>query len=303
MPVGKVSKRIRGVLARQVKGAADVVGATVEVTRDITSSTLRSVKGRKAETPRVAGDTIEGAVKAGSEAGMDLGAIAKGAVIGVVQGVGDVTRVTAGTISDAAAAAVRVAGEVGGDVALVARKAVEGAIEAGKEANLKAEEAASAGAAGALSAAAELGEAVAGVVAKALSGTISGVRVVIERPFRKPEILLASANRRDLEQLGQQLGNEGYRVHTAASRRELDRILLASEGKISLALIDVSDFDQEIWGNCEQLRKARIPFLIITAKRSPTIQRDSVDCGASGVLLKPIGVKELVEHMHGLLGD
>jgi CheY-like chemotaxis protein len=303
MPVGKVSKRIRGVLTRQVKGAADVVGATVEITREITSSTLRSVKGRKAEAPRVAGDTIEGAVKAGSEAGMDLGAVAKGAVIGVVQGVGDVTRVTAGTISDAAAAAVRAAGEVGGDVALVARKAVEGAIEAGKEANLKAGEAASAGAAGALGAASELGEAVAGAVAKALSGTISGVRVVLERPFRKPEILLASANRRDLELLGQQLDNEGYRVHTAASRKELDRILQAKVGRILIALIDVSDFDQEIWEYCGQLRKGGIPFLVITGKRGPTIQRESVNCGASGVLLKPIAVKELVEHMRGLLGE
>ena len=303
MPVVKASKRMRTVLVRQLKGAADVVGATVEVTREITSSTLRSVKGRKAETPRIAEDTIEGAVKAGSEAGQDLGAVAKGAVIGVVQGVGDVTRVTAGTLYEAAAAAVRVAGEVGGDVAMVARKAVEGAIEAGKDANLKAEEAASAGAAGALRAAADLGEAAAGAVAKALSGTVSGVRVILDRPFRKPEILLASANRRDLELLGQQLDNEGYRVHSAASRKELDKILQASAARISIALIDVSDFDREIWEYCAKLRKSGIPFLIITGKRGPTIQRESVNCGAGGVLLKPIAVKELVEHMHGLLGE
>ena len=303
MPVGKVSKRIGGVLARQVKATADVVSATIEITREITSTTLRGVKGRKAEAPRVAEDTIEGALKAGSEAGIDLGAVAKGAVIGVVQGVGEVTRVTTGTISDAAAAAVRVAGEIGGDVALVARKAVEGAIEAGREANLRAEEAASAGATGALAAASELGEAVASAVARALSGTISGVRMILERPSRKFEVLLASANRRDLGLLSQQLRNEGYRVHTAASRNEMDRILRANEGRISIALIDVSDFDQEIWKYCAHLREGGIPFMVITAKRGPTIQRESVACGAGGVLLKPIAVKELVEHIRGLLGE
>lgn len=303
MPAGSVSKSIRRTLSKRVKGAADVVGTTVEVTRDMTSGALRGVKGSKDETQRVAGDAIDGAVRAGNEAGTDLGAVAKGAVIGAIQGVGEVTRVTAGTLSGAAAAAVRATSHVGGDVASVARKAVEGAVEAGKAANLKAEDAASAGAAGALGAASELGEAAANAVAKALSGTVSGVRIVLERPVRKPEILLGSPNRRDLDTLGQQLSNEGYRVHTATSRTEADRVLQAALGKISLALIDVSDFDQDMWGTCEQLRKAGIPFLIITDKRSPTIQRDSMKCGASGVLLKPLGVKEIVDHMHGLLGE
>ena len=303
MPGDSVSKSIRRTLSKRVKGAADVVDTTAEVTRDMTSAALRGAKGSVEETQRVAGDAIDGAVRAGSEAGSDLGAVAKGAVIGVIQGVGEVTRVTAGTFSDAAAAAVRVTSQVGGDVVSVAKKAVEGAVEAGRDANLKTEDAASAGAAGALGAASELGEAVATAVARALSGPVSRVRPVVERPVRKPEILVGSSNRRDLDTLGQQLSNEGYRVHTVASRTEADRVLQAALGRISLALIDVSDFDQDMWGTCELLRKAGVPFLIITAKRSPTIQRDSMKCGASGVLLKPLGVKEIVDHMHGLLGE
>jgi DNA-binding response OmpR family regulator len=85
--------------------------------------------------------------------------------------------------------------------------------------------------------------------------------------------------------------------------KESDKVMQTVEGKISLALVDVSELDQGIWENCQQLQKAKIPFLVISAKRSPTIQQESIKCGASGVLLKPLGVKELVEHMRSLIGD
>lgn len=303
MPVARVSRLIRDTLVRQVKGAGDVVATTVDVTREITSAALRGFKGGKSETPRVTKDAVEGAVRAGSDTGTELGAVAKGAVIGVVQGVGDVTKVTAGVLGDAAAAAVRATAEVGGDVAAVARKAVEGAIEAGRQAGLKAEDAASAGATGALAAAGEVSETVVRAVTRALSGTISGVRVVTDFPTRKPVILVANGNRRDLELLSQQLSKEGYRVLTAASGEEVDGAIEEEGGKVSLVLVDVSSFDEGVWDHCERLREARTPFLVISGKRSPTIQQEAMKCGASGVLIKPLGVRELVGHVRSLIGD
>ncbi len=303
MPVLDVGKRITDTLATLIKATGDVLSNTIDVTRVSTVSTLRSIRGGRAETSRVATEAIVAAIRAGYEAGAELGSVTKGAVIGAIQGVGEVTKVTPRILSDAARAAVKETSEVGGDVATAARKAVEGAIEAGKQRGMKGEDAASAGAAGAIAAAGELGEAVASAIAKTLSGTISGVRVVFESPFKKPAVLVLNGNHRDLELLSQQLSKEGYRVQAAGSGKELGEVVQATEGKISLALIDVSDFDEEIWESCDLLRKARIPFLVISPKRSRTIQQESMKHGAGGVLTKPLGVKELAEHIRGLLGD
>ena len=302
MPVLDVGKRITDTLAALIKATGDVLANTIDVTRVATVSTLRSIRGGRAEASRVATQAIVAAIRAGYEAGAEIGSVSKGAVIGAIQGVGEVTKVTPRILSDAARAAVKETSEVGGDVATAARKAVEGAIEAGKQRGMKAEDAASAGAAGAIAAAGELGEAAASAVVKALSGAISGVRVVFESPFRKPTVLVLNGNRRDLELLSQQLSKEGYRVHAAGSEKELDKAIQTIESKISLALVDVSDFDDEIWESCELLRKARIPFLVISPKRSQIVQQESIKHGAGGVLTKPLSVKELVEHMRCLLG-
>lgn len=302
MPVEKVGKRIRDALVGLVKGTGDVVASAIEVTRDTTTRNLRGVRGKRAEAPRAASEAITGAIRAGNEAGMELGSVAKGAVVGAIQGVAEVTKVTTGVLRDAGRAAVTGTSEVGGDVATAARKAVEGAIEAGKQAGLKVEEAASASATGAVEAAGEISEAVATAVTRAVSGTISGVRVVLEVPFKRPAILAVDSNRRDLELLTQALEREGYQARSATSLEELDQVIKGAD-KISLALIDLSGFDQSIWERCDELRKAKIPFLVISSQRSSLVQQESIRHGASGVLTKPLGVKELVECVRALLGE
>ena len=298
----KVPRRTRDALAGIVKGAIDVVETTVQVTRDITSVALRSVRGKRAEAPWVAGEAVEGAIRAASEAGTEITAVAKAAVIGVIQGVSEVTKVTSGVLSDAVRAAVRSTSEVGGDVVTVARKAVEGAIEAGKEVGLKAEDAASTGATAAIQAAGEISEAIATAVAKAVSGTISGVRVVLEVPFARPVILAVDSNRSNLELLTQQLEREGYKIRSVTSLEELDQAIESGEG-IALALVDLSGFDRSIWQRCDRLREAKVPFIILSPQRSPMVQRESITHGASGVLTKPVGVKELAEHIRAFLCD
>jgi CheY-like chemotaxis protein len=118
----------------------------------------------------------------------------------------------------------------------------------------------------------------------------------------KPVILIVGSNRTDLSLMGQQFGQEGYNTVSAASLEELDQ---AIQGKlpINISLIDLAGFDHLIWERCDELHKTKIPFIVISPQRSPSIQRDSMKHGASGLLVKPLGIKDLMEHVHTLLGD
>ena len=115
-------------------------------------------------------------------------------------------------------------------------------------------------------------------------------------------ILVVDSNRGNLELLSQQLGREGYQTVTAASLEELDQAIQGKE-KIALSLIDISGFDRHIWERCEELHKAKTPFIVISARRSPTIQRYSIKHGASVLLVKPLDFKDLLEYIHTVLGD
>lgn len=116
----------------------------------------------------------------------------------------------------------------------------------------------------------------------------------------KSIILAVDSNRRNLELLTQYLGQEGYETRSASSLMELDQAIKRAD-KMSLALIDLSGFDQRIWQRCEQLRKARIPFIVVSPRRSLIVQQESMKRGASGVLVKPLGVRELVGYIRALL--
>ncbi len=303
MVVGEVSRRIKEALLGLVREPKDVLTETIEATREIAVITLRGGKRRRKVTSRqVAEEIVGGAIEAGSEAGANLNSVAKGAVIGAMQGVSEVTKVNEEVISDTAKAALVSTSKAGGDMVTVARRVIEGAIEAADRAGFKAEDAAAAAAAGLLRAAEEIGTTAVDTVTKVISGTISGVRIALGVPYRKPVILIIDNNRSDQELISQHLGQEGYDTLAATSLAELDKAL-SGKKKIALALIDLSGFDQFIWERCAELRKIKIPFIVISPQRSPTIQRDSMRCGASGLLVKPVGVKELIEYIHTLLGD
>jgi DNA-binding NtrC family response regulator len=118
----------------------------------------------------------------------------------------------------------------------------------------------------------------------------------------KSVILVVDNNRSNLELVSQQLGQAGYQTLTAASLEELDQAIQGEE-KIALSLIDISGFDRHIWKRCEELHKAKTPFIVISPRRSPNIQRNSMKQGASGLLAKPLDFKDLLEHIHTVLGD
>ena len=116
---------------------------------------------------------------------------------------------------------------------------------------------------------------------------------------KKPVIVVANSNQADLGLLSQQLVKEGYDTLDAASLEDLDERIRMSK-KIALGLIDLSGFDQRIWERCDTLRKAKIPYIVISPHRSPLIQRDSMKHGANGLLIKPLGIKELLEYIYTL---
>jgi len=118
----------------------------------------------------------------------------------------------------------------------------------------------------------------------------------------KSIILVVDSNRTNLELLSQQLGQAGYQPLTAASLEELDQAVHGEE-KPALSIIDISGFDQHIWEHCEKLHEAKIPFIVISPRRSSIIQRHSMEHGASGLLAKPLDFKDLLEHIHTVLGD
>ena len=116
------------------------------------------------------------------------------------------------------------------------------------------------------------------------------------------EIILTAVNDpSQLALLSQQLERDGYQIVTAGSISELVQAI-EKEGKISLAVVDVSAFDRSIWQHLEELHKAKIPFLVISPQRSPSVQRDSLKHGASGLFTKGLRIKDLLEHIHTLLG-
>jgi len=120
--------------------------------------------------------------------------------------------------------------------------------------------------------------------------------------MKAPLILVVDNNRSNLEQLTRQLAEEGYATAGASSLEEMDSAIDGQEN-IKLALLDITGFNDSIWERCDRLHEARIPFIIIMPQRSPVMQRDSMKHGANCLLIKPLGTKELIEHLHAVLGD
>jgi len=115
-------------------------------------------------------------------------------------------------------------------------------------------------------------------------------------------LLLVNRNQRNLELLAEFLGKAGYTISTASTLEEFDQTL-AQENDVTMALVDITGFDQGIWGCCEQLRSRKKPFLVVSPKQSAAIQQASLSHGARGVMIKPLVVKEMIELIRGMLEE
>jgi CheY-like chemotaxis protein len=117
----------------------------------------------------------------------------------------------------------------------------------------------------------------------------------------KEVILTAVNDRSQLELLAKQLGDEGYEIIAAASVPELITAI-EKQGKISLAVVDMSAFDQSIWDQLDKLNNSKVPYIVLSPERSPSVQRDSLKHGASGLFTRGTRLRDLLEHIHVLLG-
>jgi DNA-binding NtrC family response regulator len=120
--------------------------------------------------------------------------------------------------------------------------------------------------------------------------------------MKTPLIIIANTNRNELETLAQELQQEGYETLGAVNADELHKALHRKK-KAALVVLDMSGFDESVWERCSYMHEAKIPFIVIEPQRSPVIQRNSMKHGASGLLVKPLSNKELIEHIHTVLGD
>lgn len=114
-------------------------------------------------------------------------------------------------------------------------------------------------------------------------------------------ILTAVTDRNQLELLAQNLDKEGYKVVSAANLQELVTAI-EKEGKISMAVVDVSAFDEEVWKQLEKLHNSKIPFFVISPQKGSSIQNEILKHGASGLFSKGLRIKDLLEYIHTLLG-
>ena len=115
-------------------------------------------------------------------------------------------------------------------------------------------------------------------------------------------LLLVNRLPRNLQLLADFLAKEGYPTVSAATYEEIDRVL-ANPPPLAAALVDITGFDAEIWARCEQLRTAKIPFLVVSPRQSAAIQQASFSHGAKGVMVKPLVVKELIGVIQSLLEE
>lgn len=115
-------------------------------------------------------------------------------------------------------------------------------------------------------------------------------------------VLVVNRLPRNLQLLTEFLGKEGYATVSASSYEELDHIL-SQATPIDGALVDIAGYDSGIWTRCEQLRAAKIPFLVFSPQLSSAIQQAGIAHGARSVMVKPLVIKELVGIIKSILAE
>jgi len=111
-------------------------------------------------------------------------------------------------------------------------------------------------------------------------------------PSLKSNILVVEKNKRNVELLSEFLSKLGFCSVPVSSSDELNKAL-SSNQIIDVALIDIDGFDETIWNYCKKIREKEIQFLIISPRQRTEISSHTFNHGASGVLSKPLVMKDL----------
>lgn len=116
----------------------------------------------------------------------------------------------------------------------------------------------------------------------------------------KGRILLVDKNRRNLELLSAFVGQLGY-TGVPFDDPVMLREALEVDDRFDLALLDISGFDAGIWQICELLRTLKIRLLLISARQSQSLQTEGMKHGVSGILIKPLIMRELTGLINGMI--
>jgi len=113
-------------------------------------------------------------------------------------------------------------------------------------------------------------------------------------------ILALGKRERNLELLADLLKNGGYDVEIATSMDQFDE-LLQQRDDVSLTVLDVDGFTEDIWKRCEQLNDRDIPMLVLAAQIPPAMRQKAVSRGAQTILEKPVDKADLQATIRGLM--
>ncbi|MDA0232877.1 MAG: hypothetical protein O3B04_09185 [Chloroflexi bacterium] len=108
--IDRAGREVQDALTGTIKGAGNVVQAAIDVTHDVTVKTLNATGSLVKETGGLGSllsSTLNGAINTARSTGANIGLTAKGAVIGTIQGAGEITTVTAAVLSDTVRSAIK----------------------------------------------------------------------------------------------------------------------------------------------------------------------------------------------------
>ena len=117
----------------------------------------------------------------------------------------------------------------------------------------------------------------------------------------RKRVLVAAAGKRNLELLGQFLGQEGFETVPAGSLDDI-RLALDQTPSIDIAVFDVSGFSSEVWAFCDKLRERIVPFVVISGARGAGVEGRAARSGARVVMTKPLVVRNLMQVIRAMLG-
>lgn len=87
---------------------------------------------------------------------------------------------------------------------------------------------------------------------------------------------------------------------TASDYTALDDAL-AKKGLFEIVLMDITGFDAQIWERCKKIQEQNIPLLILSVKPNFALQQQGMLYGATGVIGKPVLLKDFVKLIFSLI--
>ena len=168
----QVARRLRRTLAQNGETSRGLTGSAV---RNAASRAARGTLSAGRGARSLAREAVEGAVQAVGEIGGETRAFLKDSVVGTLEGTAQVVTITAPAVTEVVLGAVRRSSRVGAGVGEAGREAVEGAIVGAVSVGVDSVDAAAAAVDGAVQATVEVGGDLREVAGGSIGGVVSGV--------------------------------------------------------------------------------------------------------------------------------